>query len=335
MEQRELRTFKNFKHNTDIGQNFLRDNSVAKWMVARADLDRNARVLEIGPGKGILTKEILASDCNSLSAVELDSRLREFIEPIADRDRRLALHWGDAVTFDYSSLNEPPTHVIANLPYHITTPLIWKLLESLSNSNLHYMLFMVQKEVAERLAAKSSSRESNPLAITLSMIGEVAVPRNVGRTAFFPIPHVDSSIVEIKLNGNHRSLPADRVWRRLLSGSFVQRRKTLLNNWAGAFGISKATGSEILASHALPPLSRPEELQLEKWLELYEDEYMIESIRGKNFETNRHQIFPSLSGKLLDGEDVIPCNGSQMSACAKPETARTGEGILRREAMNL
>ena len=275
MEQKGL---KFFKHNTDIGQNFLRDGSVAKWMVNRASLTKGDRVLEIGPGKGILTEEILASGCDALEAVELDSRLGEFIGPIADADRRLMLHWGDAVTFDYSKLGAPPTHIIANLPYHITTPVIWKLLESFSMSKLGYMLFMVQKEAAERLAAGSKCRESNPLAITLSILGNVKVARQVGRTAFFPMPHVDSAIVEIKLDGGYKNLPTDRRWRRLLSGSFVQRRKTLLNNWSGSFGISKAAGSEILASHALPPLSRPEELPAEKWLELYFDEFMAKSI---------------------------------------------------------
>ena len=280
---------KSFKHNTDIGQNFLRDSSVARWMVERASLKNGDRVLEIGPGNGILTKEILTSSCDALSAVELDTRLREFIEPLSAADSRLSLYWGDAVVFDYSGIKDSPTHIIANLPYHITTPVIWKLLEDFSKSELKYMLFMVQKEAAERLAAGSSRRESNPLAITLSALGDVAVPRQVGRTAFFPMPHVDSSIVEIKLNGGYKNLPADRTWRRLLSGSFVQRRKTLLNNWSGSFGISKATGSEILASHALPPLSRPEELPLEKWLELYSDEFMVKSMIKKEFESNSHR----------------------------------------------
>lgn len=289
MKYSDLNILKSFKHNTDIGQNFLRDNSVAKWMVERANLNNSDRVLEIGPGKGILTKEILTSACDSLSAVELDRRLNEFMEPLAAQDCRLSLYWGDAVTFDYSRMKDSPTHIIANLPYHITTPVIWKLLEDFSNSELKYMLLMVQKEAAERLAAGSACRESNPLAITLSALGSVGVPRHVARTAFFPMPHVDSSIVEIRLNKGLENLPVDKIWRRLLSGSFVQRRKTLLNNWSGSFGISKAAGSEILASHALPPLSRPEELSLEKWLEIYSDEFMVKIMNKKEPHLNSHE----------------------------------------------
>lgn len=268
-----------FKHNTDIGQNFLRDRSVVKWMVDRAHLTDCDRVLEIGPGEGILTLGILGTPCSRLDAIELDTRLRVRLEAIAAGDARLALHWGDAVRFDYASLPSPPTQVIANLPYHITTPLIWTLLERLSGTSLGYMLLMVQREAANRLAAGEKSRETGPLGITLAALGEVTIARGVSRGAFFPMPSVDSAIVEIRLSGNAARLPRNRAWRRLLTGSFAQRRKTLINNWA-SLGISRAQGSEILASHRLPPLSRPEELRLETWLELYDDDILRKKLTG-------------------------------------------------------
>lgn len=263
-----------FRHNTEIGQNFLRDRSIVEWMVKRAALGRGDRVLEIGPGRGILTRGLLGTECDSLDVLELDTRLKDVLEPIAESDGRLFLHWGDAVSFDYAALQGAPTHIVANLPYHITTPLVWRFLESFVGGTLSYMLLMVQKEAAERLASGSASRESNPLGITLSALGEVKIVRSVPRSAFVPAPHVDSAIVEIRLSGERGRLPLDRAWRRLLSGSFAQRRKTLINNWGASFGLSRASASEILASHALPPLSRPEELALGKWLALYDDEEM-------------------------------------------------------------
>lgn len=266
-----------FRHNTDIGQNFLRDKSVVEWMMNRAALANDDRVLEIGPGEGVLTLGLLGTACARLDTIELDTRLRLRMEAIASEHKRLVLHWGDALRFDYAKLEHPPTHVVANLPYHITTPLIWTLLERFSGTDLRYMLLMVQKEAADRIAAGEKSREANPLGITLAAMGQVTVARKVPRGAFSPMPRVDSAIVEIKLSGDFADLPRDRAWRRLLTGSFAQRRKTLINNW-GSLGISRAEATEILASHLLPPLSRPEELSLVKWLDLHNDDILAKLI---------------------------------------------------------
>jgi 16S rRNA (adenine1518-N6/adenine1519-N6)-dimethyltransferase len=263
-----------FRYNTKIGQNFLVDKSVADWMMERACLAPADRVLEIGAGTGILTKSILAAGCVRVDTVETDVRLKEYLEPMAALDDRLRLHWGDAVTFDYSALDEVPTRVIANLPYHITTPLLWHLLESFAGSDMRYMLLMVQNEAASRIAAGAGNRESGPLPVTMAAVGAASVLRKVSRTAFYPSPRVDSAIAEITLRGEdnpHARLPRDAAWRKLLSGSFAMRRKTLANNWAGAFGIKKDDCAEILATHSLGARARPEELTLPDWLSLRED----------------------------------------------------------------
>jgi len=270
-----------FEHNTDIGQNFLRDPSVVLWMTARAKLEDADRALEIGPGEGILTLGLLRTGCERVDAIELDTRLRAKLEAIASEDSRLTLHWGDAVRFDYDKLERPPTHVIANLPYHITTPLIWTLLERFSGRGLRYMLLMVQKEAADRIAAGGAAREASPLGITLAALGEVKVARKVPRGAFSPMPRVDSAIVEIKLSGARDGLPRDKAWRRLLSSSFAQRRKTLANNWS-ALGVPREETVKILASHSLPPLSRSEELTAEDWLALRGDKNLMDLLRSGN-----------------------------------------------------
>jgi 16S rRNA (adenine1518-N6/adenine1519-N6)-dimethyltransferase len=244
-------------------------------MVERAALGPSDRVLEIGPGRGVLTREVLGSSCARVDAVELDIKLKKYLEPIARMDERLALHWEDAVCFDYSKLEAPPTHVIANLPYYITTPVIWAILESFPDGGARYMLLMVQKETALRLSSGAGARASCPLGITLAAMGNISTPRQASRGSFSPIPRVDSAIVEIKLFPESRGLnclPNDKKWRRLLSGSFAQRRKTLANNWAGAFGMPKETASAILAAHSLGSRSRPEELPIDAWLSLLSDE---------------------------------------------------------------
>ena len=242
-------------------------------MTARARLSHTDRVLEIGPGTGILTKAILAAGCARVDALEIDVRLKEYLEPLAASDDRLRLHWSDAVKFDYSGLDETPTRVIANLPYHITTPLLWKLLESFAGSDMRYMMLMIQEETAPRIAAGAGNRESGPLSVTIAAAWRTAVLRKVPRTAFYPSPRVDSAIAEItpRADGPHAFLPCDAVWRRLLSGSFAMRRKTLANNWTGAFGVKKDDCAGILAAHSLDARARPEELTLLDWLSLRED----------------------------------------------------------------
>ncbi|MDR1886189.1 MAG: 16S rRNA (adenine(1518)-N(6)/adenine(1519)-N(6))-dimethyltransferase RsmA [Synergistaceae bacterium] len=269
-----------FRYNTDIGQNFLRDRSVVEWMIKRAGIGASDSVLEVGPGRGILTRGILETDCAHLDAIELDTRLAADLEPIAGRDERLTLHWHDAVRFDYSTLSPAPSHVIANLPYHITTPLIWRLMEFLSGRGMRYMLLMTQHEAAIRITSGAPGRLSGPLGITIAATGEAALLRRVPRGAFIPAPRVDSSIVEVKLTGERPDLPRDDLWRRLLAGSFAQRRKTLVNNWAAAFGAPRELSAEILASHSIQPLGRPEELTLKSWLALRGDESLCGIISG-------------------------------------------------------
>lgn len=268
-----------FEHNTDIGQNFLRDPAVARWMVSRGNIREGDAVLEVGPGTGMLTSCILESPCSRLDAVELDTRLKLPLESIALADERLLLHWADAVTFDYTSLEARPAHIIANLPYHITTPLIWRLLESFSDGGRLHMLLMIQREAADRLTSGAAARASNPLAITLAALGKVVLGRKVPRGAFKPMPRVDSAIVEIDLPGARYELPNNPAWRRLLAASFGQRRKTLVNNWTSALGLSRDACIAILEAEALPFLSRPEEIALDAWLSLHKNPAIMNHIK--------------------------------------------------------
>ena len=179
--------------------------------------------------------------------------------------------------FDYLALRPPPTHVIANLPYHITTPLIWRLLESLAGRGLRYMLLMTQHEAALRITSGGPGRESCPLGVTMAAMGSAALLRKVHRSAFVPTPRVDSSIIELnffRVDGAavpRQDLARDKAWRRLLQGSFARRRRTLANNWAASFGAAKETVSRILDLHSIPPLSRSEDLPPDIWLRLRSD----------------------------------------------------------------
>ena len=258
-----------FINNTDIGQNFLIDESVVAYTVKRAAVTPDDVILEIGPGGGILTRGLLSAGPRALCAVEVDERLRDGLEALASRDGRLRLFWGDAVCFDYrAELPETPTKIVANLPYHITTPIMWTFLEKLIPAGVGYMLLMVQLESAERIASPERSRARSPLGVTVEAMGGAEILRKVPPQAFRPQPRVNSALIEIKIEKN-RELANDRTWRALLARSFTQRRKTLVNNWtAGYADIDRERALAILDVHGLSATARAEELPLEKWFEL-------------------------------------------------------------------
>lgn len=258
-----------FINNTDIGQNFLIDESVVAYTVKRAAVTPDDVILEIGPGGGILTRGLLSAGPRALYAVEVDERLRDGLEALASRDGRLRLFWGDAVRFDYrAELPETPTKIVANLPYHITTPILWTFLEKLIPAGVGYMLLMVQLESAERIASPERSRARSPLGVTVEAMGGAEILRKVPPQAFRPQPRVNSALIEIKIERN-RGLANDRTWRALLARSFTQRRKTLVNNWtAGYADIDRERALAILDAHGLSATARAEELPLEKWFEL-------------------------------------------------------------------
>ena len=255
----------NFRHKKSLGQNFLVDRNILRFIVERASPGAEDVVLEIGPGKGVLTREILASSCSLLYSVEIDRALEPFLSGIeALHPRRFRLIWGDAMEAAYSSFSPPPGKVIANIPYNITTPLIWRLLEELPS--VRYYLLMVQKEAAERITAPSGTKSRYPLGITLELMGKASTVRNVPREVFRPVPGVDSCLLEILLSGEHRKLPVDTLWRGMLRSGFSQRRKKLLKNLRGFH--PALPWQDFFEQAGIGENSRAEELSALQWLEL-------------------------------------------------------------------
>ena len=241
-----------------FGQNFLVDKNILNLIISRAELNSQDCVLEIGPGHGVLTRALLAEKISCLYSIELDERLRPELEELESNHKNFYLHFGDAVKFDYEKLNPRPNKVVANIPYNITTPLIWNLLKY-SGAGLRYFLFMLQKEAALRLTAKPNTKERYPLGVTVEAMGRAVIVKNVSRSCFRPVPKVDSAIVEIIIEKNFELLN-NNDWSELLHLSFAHRRKTLLNNLKGLKNISQAN---------LDKNIRAEDLTCEQWLELY------------------------------------------------------------------
>ncbi len=237
------------------GQNFLVDRNILGLMLERSGVCESDCVLEIGPGHGVLTRGLLERGVRCLHCVELDERLRPELEGLAREDSRMILHWGDAVKFAYDSLSPFPDKVIANIPYKITTPLIWELLKY-ADRGLRYHMYMLQKEAAERITAPPDTKARYPLGVCIEAMGRARIVRKVAPECFRPVPEVESAIVEIEIDRNF-GLGRSEKWSELLHRGFAHRRKTLANNLKGFADAGEYGGK------------RAEDLLCEEWLEIY------------------------------------------------------------------
>ncbi|GHT01518.1 ribosomal RNA small subunit methyltransferase A [Synergistales bacterium] len=255
-----------FRTKKRFGQNFLVDRSVLADILKRADVRQSDVILEIGPGEGVLTRELLLARPSLLYAVELDVRLKDALLKLKEEfSDKLNLLWGDAVKLDYSALSPFPTRVVANIPYNITTPLIWRLLEY-APLGLTSHIYMVQKEAALRLTARPDTKDRYPLGVALEVMGTVSLVRAVAPSCFRPRPRVESAVIEICLSRNLRLLNDGR-FSALLHASFRQRRKMLVNNLKNFSGITR--WESVLEEADIEPKIRAEDLGGEEWLKLY------------------------------------------------------------------
>ena len=254
-----------FHQKKSLGQNFLTDRKVLSRIIDLASLTPEDVVLEIGPGQGVLTRELLTSPCDFVHSVEIDRGLEPFLADISLRHgERFTLHWSDALLFDYPSLDPVPGKVVANLPYNVTTPLLWNLLELLPTATEY--IVMVQKEAAERLTAPPGTKARYPLGVTLEIMGHAEIVLSVPPSAFRPSPKVDSAVLKITLSGRHADLPLNGVWRGLLRSGFSQRRKKLsknLRSWC-----PDVSWSEGFQKAGIEENARAEELTASQWIDL-------------------------------------------------------------------
>ncbi len=209
-----------------FGQNFLQDNSVISRLVEAINPQAQDNMVEIGPGQAALTKPLLER-LDQLHAVELDRDLIALLN--AFEYPGLTVHASDALKFDFSSLlQEQPLRVVGNLPYNISTPLIFHLLGY--EDRIQDMHFMLQLEVVDRLAASPGSKTYGKLSVITQYLCEVHKLFNVPPGAFFPPPKVMSAIVRLKPRPYSVKAVDEEQFKRVVSISFSQRRKTLRNN---------------------------------------------------------------------------------------------------------
>lgn len=245
-----------------FGQNFLHDHNVIQRIVYQIQPRKGQRLVEIGPGKGALTHEVL-DNIEHMDVVELDRDLIPILE--AELGPRLTIHNQDALKFDFCSLVEgdDKLRVIGNLPYNISTPLIFHLLDQ--RRCIQDMHFMLQKEVVERMVAGPGSKTYGRLSIMVQYFCKVEKLFIVPPEAFSPAPKVDSAIVRL-LPYEQPPYEVDSVetLSKLVTQAFSQRRKTLRNTLKGWLD------EEAIIRAGVDPTLRPEQLSLQDFVALCE-----------------------------------------------------------------
>jgi len=245
-----------------FGQHFLKDFNMVQRIVAAIDPQSNEHLVEIGPGLGVLTEKLLPLAAK-LDAVELDRDLVPKLQATYLPLGNFTIHSADALRFDFCALaaDGEKLRIVGNLPYNISTPLIFHLLEQIHC--IQDMHFMLQKEVVDRLAANPNSSDYGKLSVMIQYQCEVHSLFNVPPDAFSPPPKVDSSIVRLV---PHQRPPVDvkdlSVFEQLVGRAFAQRRKTLRNN------LKDWLNDEQWRATGIDPQRRAETLSLEEFAHL-------------------------------------------------------------------
>lgn len=263
----ELKKY-NFNFSKKFGQNFIFDTNLLVSIVSSANLPDNAQVLEIGTGAGTLTK-IIADKASKVISFEIDPNLREYLTDKFADTPNVELVFQDVMnvaTDKIDDMFDGKYHMIANLPYYITTPIIFKFLEE--SKKLKTLTIMVQQEVADRLIAKENTADYGAITASIGTIGEAKIVKRINRKMFTPAPNVDSAIVQITIDRNKYKIDDIKTLRATIKSAFAMRRKTLSNNLKASFGLSTDAINEILTEIDLPIGVRGEVLSPAKFVEL-------------------------------------------------------------------
>ncbi len=245
-----------------FGQNFLHDNMVIQNIIHAIYPQQGENFVEIGPGKGAITEPLLKA-VGEIDVVELDRDLIPILHQNLDHLGTLRIHQSDALKFDFSTLvkDNQPFRVVGNLPYNISTPLLFHLISFLPHiSDMHFML---QKEVVDRMAAKPNSKTYGRLSVMMQYHCRVERLFVVKPGSFFPPPKVDSAIVRLEPHAtNPYNVVDEKIFAQIVTQCFSQRRKTLRNN------LKKILTTEEIESLGINPGCRAETLEISQFVEI-------------------------------------------------------------------
>ncbi len=255
-----------------FSQNFLLDENIISNIIDSAEIDSNTGVIEIGPGLGALTKQILSKAKHAL-IYEIDKELIPYLQGFFEEFKNWDLVNTDVLKADINSdikkyLNGVERIVvISNLPYHITTPIIMKFLEEVKN--VDSLVMMMQLEVAKRITSKPNTKDYNALSVVIQHQAKAKYLFKVPKTVFYPKPNVDSAVIKLTIDKSINNEEYKEFYK-FVHNCFIQRRKTLVNNLSFAYNnYTKSDFNKMLEVNGFNPLIRSEALSLEDFIKLY------------------------------------------------------------------
>ncbi|MFP4134774.1 MAG: 16S rRNA (adenine(1518)-N(6)/adenine(1519)-N(6))-dimethyltransferase RsmA [Halothece sp.] len=250
-----------------FAQHWLKSQESLQKIIEAAELKANDEVLEIGPGTGILTRQLI-NRVNQVTAVEVDRALFEKLQHKFHQEN-LTLIQGDILHLDLSSWVTPlPNKVVANIPYNITGPILERLLGSISAPKRQYekIILLVQKEIAQRLCAKAGSKTFGALSVRGQYLAHCELISIVPAKAFSPPPKVDSAIISLIPRPFPLTVNSPELLETLVKLGFANRRKMLRNNLKSL--ISPQQLQRILEQLEINPLARAEDISVSNWVKL-------------------------------------------------------------------
>ncbi len=255
-----------FEFKKSFGQNFICDDNIIQKIVLSSEIDKDTLVIEIGPGAGSLSKEIVPRSKNAI-LYEIDTRLEPILNEVLKNYSNYEIIFNDFLkedvyckiqSYDYEKL-----FVVSNLPYYITTPIIFKLLDD--DILPDRIVIMVQKEVADRLSAEVGSREYGSLTVLLNYYYDIRKLFFVSRNCFVPKPNVDSTVLVMNLKKERLYVKNRKLFQQLVRDSFQFKRKTLRNNLK-KYDLNKI--ESILKRHQLDLSVRAENVDLDVFVDI-------------------------------------------------------------------
>lgn len=257
-----------------LGQNFLINPAVAPKMIEQSGLDSSYGVLEIGPGRGALTKHLVES-AKLVVAVELDAALAKSLPAQLGEPENLVIVEGDVLKLDLAALlaryfGDMRVAVFGNLPYYITSPILMKLLEE--RLPVEFITAMVQKEAAQRLCAAPATRQSGAVTLAVNYYAEPEILFDVSSGSFYPAPKVTSSVIKLTRRETPAVFPRSaRAMFAVIKAAYAQRRKRAVNAIAGGLGAEKAAVEAAFARLGIDANARAENLSLAQFAALSDE----------------------------------------------------------------
>ena len=248
-----------------LGQHFMHDPGALAKIVAAADLTACDAVVEVGAGTGALTEQ-LAAQAGQVYAIEVDERFQPILEERFDEARNVYLVFGDVLKLDMGSLLATDSYIVAaNVPYYISSAILWHFIES--SLPPRRLVLTMQCEVAERIVGGHGAQ--NLLTIAAQFYGVARIIGKLSPAVFWPRPNIDSAIVRIDTHAAPPvAVPDTAEFFRVLRAGYSQKRKQLKNSLAGGLGIKAAAAGKLLHSADIDPRRRAETLSLQEWARL-------------------------------------------------------------------